>query len=54
MARPILCSYAAWTAQEETPSLFMDFEQDKLHAYVHMVMPKLNVIMLLARLEQKK
>jgi hypothetical protein len=38
------------SAHEDTPSLFMDFKQDKLHAHVHMVTPKLNVIKLLARL----
>jgi hypothetical protein len=54
VARPVLCSYTAWTAHKETPSLFMDFKQDKLHAYAHMVMPHLHVIMLLARLEQMK
>jgi hypothetical protein len=32
----------------------MDFKQDKLHAHAHMVTPKLNVIKLLARLEQMK
>jgi len=54
VARPDLCSYTARTANEETPSLFIDFRQHKLHAYAHMVTPKLKFFMLLARLEQMK